>query len=164
MRSVERQERRAHAISSSSSRSASASSAADTAASFSGGQAVQPRREPGRAPRANRAQDAVALVGHPERLAATVERIGRPPYEAGLLDPRDGDRHRRRRDPLARGELADADPRRLADQAEQGGLAAGDSERRRLAAQLTVQLEQNRPELTCDLGRRDVGCCILRHR
>jgi len=61
-------------------------------------------------------------------------------------------RHRRRAHPLAGGELADPDPRRVLDADEQCDLAGGGAERARLAAELAAELEQDGPE---GVGERD---------
>ena len=69
-----------------------------------------------------------------------------PLDQAGLLEAADELRHSRDGHPLARRELADADPRRVLDLDQQRHLPAGDAERVDLAAQLPVELQQNRPE------------------
>ncbi len=49
------------------------------------------------------------------------------------------------------GQVADADARALTDRVQQGRLAAGDAQRRQLAPQLAVQLQQHGPQSICHI-------------
>src|SRR5262249_31054667 len=72
-----------------------------------------------------------------------------PFEEAGVLEPVDMAGQRRGGDALDRGELAESEPRVLAYQPEQRRLAARDTERFGLTAQLAGEAEKNRPQTFC---------------
>ena len=99
---------------------------------------------------------------HAQALAAQVARVGGALDEARTLEPLDVAGHARRRDPLERGESADADPGIAPDQPEQRRLAAGHAERVRLAPQLAAELEQDGPEPAGDVDRAR-SCQFVNH-
>src|SRR2546423_244049 len=84
-------------------------------------------RQPGRAARADAAQDALAVLGEAQPDAAAVVAGGGLRAGAGVLEPVDVPRHRGRRHALAPGELAEADPRLVLDRGEERDLAGGDA-------------------------------------
>jgi hypothetical protein len=76
--------------------------------------------------------------------------------EPGRFEPIDVAAHGRRGHPLPRGERAHAEPGLLADRREQRHLPHRHSHRERLAAEVAIQVKQERPQPLGDrLGCRD---------
>ncbi len=101
--------------------------------------------EPGGAAALHGEQDALAFLGQLESHTTFVGKLA-PGDKAGGLQTSDVLGHPGLRHPLALGERADADQRLGLDLVEERDLAAGDAQRVELAAQLAVQLEQDRPQ------------------
>ena len=115
-------------------------------------QPLQPGGEPGGPAGAHRAQDALGLVGELDAHAAPVL-ADRASDETRRLEPCHVLGHARGRHPLAVGELADADPGRVPDRGEHRHLPGGDVERVKLATQVAMELQQNRPQPVRELDR-----------
>ena len=109
-------------------------------------EAPESRREPGSAPAPGGAQDANALIRQRQLDPTPIAHRASPCDQAAGLEAVNRGGHRGRRHTFPFGELAHADSRVRADRPEERCLAAGDSERRELLAQLPVQVKERRPE------------------
>src|SRR5207248_10202659 len=113
---------------------------------------------PGGAPRVDGAEDALPFRGDAKADPSPVLVRGLADDHPGGLETPHVLRHSRRRHPLERRELANADSRPALDREEKRGLATGDAERMNLPPQMTIELQENRPEPVRD-GDGIGGCC-----
>src|SRR5262249_54337073 len=107
---------------------------------------AEPRDEPSGAPRADAPEEPAALVGERQPDPALVLVVLRALDEAVTLEPVDGIRHRRRRDPLERRKPAHADPGRVLDADEQRDLLRRCTDLAGLAPKLAPHAEQHGPK------------------
>src|SRR5947209_361473 len=116
-------------------------------------QALEPGGEPGGAPGASGPEDAQAVVGQLEADAAAVDLAARAAHESAVLQAGERGRHRGCADALALRQVAHTDARVRTDDVEQCGLAARDAQRRQLATELAVELEEDGPKAIGDGDR-----------
>ena len=115
--------------------------------SASSSSVLQPRDEPGGAPRAHEPEHAFRFWGQLEADPASVAAGScRSANEAGPNESRDVPRHRGRRDAFLRSELANAHAGRATDRDEQRDLASRHSQRVHFAAELAGELQQDRAQ------------------